>query len=177
MSPILTLPLLIKAKQAVAQMSMDDKLAWMDEIHDAQPNLLLSILSVHKTFGASPEQTEALLNLLLETWLAMKASNRRWPLISEEMLCDNLERLIAKMRFADNLSNDLFNQAINQHIRAHAEPNLLARVHMEILDQGWIPIKDDQTQRVLLVGLNLVECVADASKSMQRQTPKKPPLN
>lgn len=167
-TPLLTPSRLAQAKKSADQMSVKEQEAVFDEIHNEQPNLLNSILAIHKDFGTGLDQVGILLQLLLETWLAMKSTKQTWPLITEQMMIDSLERLIAKMAFVQNLSGDLFKQATTQHVNMHPEPYLLARLQIDIEEQGWLPIKDDLHQRVLLTGQNLVECVGDASSKVQQ---------
>jgi hypothetical protein len=135
-----------------------------DELYLAQPNLLLSVLALNRSSGASMEQTEALIELLLVIWLAMKASNHQWPLITEEMQQKSLAKLAGKIRLYEELPASRKEKHIKQHLDTHPEPHLLALVHTELENQGWLQIQDNTVKEIVLVSLNLVECVATASR-------------
>ncbi|NGM86976.1 hypothetical protein G5B35_06575 [Parapusillimonas sp. SGNA-6] len=161
--PILTPQILENAALDVHRTSPDGKMAMADELYLAQPNLLLSVLTLNRSIGASMEQTETLIELLLVIWLAMKASNHQWPLITEEMQQNSLARLAGKIRLSEQLPASQKERHIKQHLDTHPEPYLLALVHTELENQGWLQIHDKTVKELVLVSLNLVESVATAS--------------
>ena len=73
---------LANAAIAVEAMGMNRRGALADEVFAHQPNLLASVL-VQQRMGASLQQIEVLVNILLVAYQAMKTSGRRWPVISE----------------------------------------------------------------------------------------------
>jgi len=162
--PILTQQMLVDAALQVQRTSLDEKMAMADELYLAQPHLLLSVLTLNRSIGASMEQTETLIELLLVIWLAMKASNHQWPLITEEMQQKSLVRLAGKIHLSGGLPASLKEQHIKQHLDTHPEPYLLALVHTELESQGWLQIQDKTVKEIVLVSLNFVECVATACR-------------
>lgn len=156
----LTPVVLREATLAMQRMSPQGKLQLADELHRRQPNLLGSVLVLHQSFGASFQQIEPLIELLLVTWQAMKISAHQWPLITEQLQEDCLQRLTAKLRFSEGDPAALKEQAVQQHIDGCPEPYLLALVHEELRKQGWEQISNDTVKWIVLVALNLVECVA-----------------
>lgn len=162
-TPILTPAVLAQARLAMQRMSEHEKLRLGDELYLHQPNLLGSVLVLNRSFGASLQQIEPMIEVLMVTWQAMKISGHQWPLITEQLQSDCLQRLAAKLHFSQGVSTALREQALQQHIDSHSEPYLLAFVHEELHKQGWEQITDDTVKHIVLVALNLVECVATAA--------------
>lgn len=148
-----------EAMRAVERMNTQQQVQLRDEIFAQQPNLLGSIV-VLRRMGASDTQIGIALHVLFVAWLAMKASGYRWPVISEDHQDLCLQRLTARLRFADGLSPDLLQQAVAQHISEHAEPQLLAFAYGHLRESGVLRARSQAEKYVLLAVLNLVECIA-----------------
>lgn len=168
-APIMTPAVLAQAKLAMQHMSLQEKLKLGDELYLHQPNLLGSVLVLHRSFGASLLQIEPIIEAVMLTWQAMKISGDHWPLITEQLQEDCLRRLVAKMHFSQGMSETLRQQALLQHIDNHPEPYLLALMHEELHRQGWEQITSDTVKHIVLVVLNLVECVATAAPRVKFQ--------
>lgn len=162
-TPILTPAVLAQATLSMRHMSLHEKLQLGDELFLHQPNLLSSILALNHSFCASFQQIEPLIEILMIIWLAMKISHHQWPLVTEQLQSNCLQRLAAKARLSQGTSATLRNQAIQQHIDSHSEPHLLALVHEALYKQGWELITNNTVKHIVLVALNLVECVAAAT--------------
>lgn len=108
---------LVAAVLRVEQMSLKEREQLADEIHAQQPNLLYSVLALQR-FGATLEQIEVVLNLLLVLHEAMKASGKAWPLICEDVQERGLKRISARVRFIDGLSSAQQAQATSESIGA-----------------------------------------------------------
>lgn len=158
--PILTPKVLAKAIRATQHMSQQEKLQCSDDLYLHQPHLLASILALHRNFGASLEEIDSLLELLITTWQAMKFSGHQWPLITEQQQDDCLTKITAKIQFSQGMPATLLEQAVEQHVSHHPEPYLMAFVIDELHKQNWQQISDDTAKYIMLVALNLVECVA-----------------
>src|SRR3546814_18197044 len=83
--------------------SVQEKLLLADELYLHQPNLLGFVLVLNTNFGASFEQIEPLIETMIVTWQAMKISGHQWPLITEQLQSDCLQRLTAKMHLTQKV--------------------------------------------------------------------------
>lgn len=162
-APALSPKVLADAALALQHMSHGAQLGLVDEIYAHQPNLLASVLVLQQRMGASLQQIEPLLYILMVTWQAMKGSGLHWPLISEQLQDDCLQRLTAKFAFVEGLPAALKQQAVGEQIDQHAEPHLLALVYDELRKQGWLQITTEIQKYLVLAALNLVECVATSA--------------
>ena len=75
---------LVDAVLRVEQMTLKDRERLAEEVHEEQPNLFFSVLVLQR-YGATLEQIEVVLNLLLVLHEAMKCSGGSLPLISEDV--------------------------------------------------------------------------------------------
>lgn len=132
-----------------------------DELAQAQPHVFASFL-VQEKLGVSLAKMEVLLDMLLICFQAMKQSGRTWPLITEDEQDRQMRRLVATIRFGDDLPRSLRGRALQQYIETHPEKDLLAFVRGEIA--GWLQrITPEESDRfVVLAALNLVNCIAFA---------------
>ena len=151
-----------EAMRAVERMDTQQQVRLGDEIFAHQPNLLGSIV-VLRRMGASDTQIGIALHVLFVAWLAMKASGHRWPVISEDDQDLCLQRLTARVRFAEGLPPELRQQAAAQHISEHAEPQLLAFAYGHLRERGVLGARGEAEKYVLLAALTLVECIASSA--------------
>ncbi|UUZ62572.1 hypothetical protein LP414_08510 [Polaromonas sp. P1(28)-13] len=77
------------------RMTFQDRERLAEEIHARQPNLFFSVLVLQR-YGATLEQIEVVLNLLLVFYEAMRISERAWPIISEDVQERCLRRISAR---------------------------------------------------------------------------------
>jgi len=159
---ILGIEALGRATLAVNAMSLAAKETLADAIHAEQPNLLYSVLVLQR-FGATMPQIEVVLELLFITYTAMKASGRKWPLITEDLQETCLTRVTGRVRFAEGLAPAQFDAAVQQFIDDHREPALLALAYGRLGDAGLMGIADDAQKYLVLAALNLVECVSQSA--------------
>ena len=89
---------LVDAVLRVEQMTFKDRERLADQVHAGQPNLYFSVLILQR-YGATLEQIEVVLNLLLVFYEAMKYSGASWPAISEDVLERCLTRISGRVRF------------------------------------------------------------------------------
>lgn len=76
--PAISSPHLVRAVLRVQRMDLQARVRLADEVHVQQPHLLYSVVVLHK-LGASLQQVEVVLELLLVFHEAMKASGKAWP--------------------------------------------------------------------------------------------------
>ena len=97
---------LVDAVLRFEQMTFKDRELLADEVHAGQPNLFFSVLVLQR-YGATLEQIEVVLNLLLVLHEAMKCSGASWPVISEDVqeLC--LARIAGGVRSIEGLTPQL----------------------------------------------------------------------
>lgn len=157
----------VEATLAVERMNAQEQVRLGEEIFAHQPNLLGSIV-VLRHMGASDAQIGIAFHVLFVAWLAMKASGHLWPVISEDDQDLCLQRLTARLRFAEGLPPKLLQQAVKQHIREHTEPQLLAFAYGHLRESGVLGARNEAEKYVLLAALNLVECIAFSGRPIAR---------
>lgn len=167
-----TLPLAVVAGAAIAvgAMSMSQRVALADEIFVHQPNLLASVLVLQR-MGASLQQMEVLLDILLVAYQAMKLSGQHWPVISESTQERCLQRLTGRIRFVEGLAAEPLQRAVQDSIDGHGEPHLLAFAFGQLREHDLLAVRTEAEKYLLLAGLNLVDCIADSAPSRPRPKP------
>jgi hypothetical protein len=159
--------LLVRAVLAVDGMTFQEREKLADEVYARQPNLLASII-VLKVYGATLEQMEVVLNILLVFYAAMKASGQHWPLISEDDQERCLKRVTGRIRFTEGLSPALQKKATTDAIADNTEQQLLAYVYGKFKENGLLGIETEAEKMMLLAALNLVECIGDTALGQRR---------
>ena len=150
----------LQAVIEVNGMDLARKVATADEIFLVQPNLLSSVLAL-PIMGASMEQVEVMLHILLVAHEAMKLSGHTWPVVTEADQEKSLQRLTARMRFREGLPSDLAYQVIQQYLDEHRERYLLAFVYGHLGEHDALGVRTDAQKYMLLAAFNLVECIAE----------------
>jgi hypothetical protein len=163
----ITIPILAGAIQRVEALGFQERIDLADRIHAEQPTLLYSVL-VRQRFGATMVQVEVLIELLLVAFTAMKAVGGKWPVISEELQERCLARIGGRARFIEGLAAPQVEAAIYDAAVNHPQALLLAHALDVMRRQGWLGIVDDTQKHLVLCGLNLVECIAEAAALRKR---------
>jgi hypothetical protein len=143
----------------VLGMSAKQKEVLADEIFQVQPNLLGSVL-VQSRLGVPLEKIEFLLDILLVSFQAMKESGLTWPLITEDDLDRQSQRLVANVKFGDDLGDNLRNESMRQYIERHPEKELLAYVQVETMNWLQRISPEEADKYVMLAAWNIVNCIA-----------------
>ena len=151
--------LLVEAVLCVERMSFNERERLADEVHAQQPNLFFSMLALQQC-GASLAQMEEVLNLLLVFYSAMKMSGKDWPVISEDAQDRGLKRITARVRFIERLPLQQRHKANSDAIVGHAEQQILAYAYGKLNEHGLTDINTEVQKMIVLVTLNLVECIA-----------------
>lgn len=156
------------AARKVRAMSMAEKVALTEEIHQRQPNLLASCL-VQPRLGVAIEKVEFLLNILLVCFQAMKEAGVHWPLISEQEQERHLSRHIGAVRFSEELTDPaLADAARTEYLADHPETPLLAFVIGEcnawLADLARRHDESESDKFVMMAAINLVNCIAAAER-------------
>jgi hypothetical protein len=154
--------ILVDAVLRLDRMTFQDRERLAEEIHARQPNLFFSVLVLQR-YGATLEQLEVVLNLLLVFYEAMKISGRAWPIISEDVQERCLKRISGRVRFIEGLTQQEQTQATSDAIADHPEQQLLAYVYGKFREHGLLGIKTETEKMLMLAALNLVECIADTA--------------
>jgi len=153
---------LVDAVLRVERMTFQEREHLAEEVHAHQPHLFFSVL-VLKRYGATLEQLEVVLNVLLVFHDAMKGSGKRWPVISEEVQERCLARVSGRVRFIEGLTPQLQAQATLDALGAHPEQQLLAYVFGKFKENGLLGIETEAEKMLMLAALNLVECIAETA--------------
>jgi hypothetical protein len=153
---------LVDAVLCVERMSFNERERLADEIRAAQPNLFYSVLTL-QGFGATLEEMEVVLNLLLVFYCAMKMSGAVWPVISEGVQERGLKRINARARFIEGLTPSLQEQATADFIADHTQTQILAYVFGKLTEHELNTVKTEAQKMIMLVAVNLVECIALAA--------------
>lgn len=117
-----------------------------------------------KPLGASFEQIEVLLTMLMVSYEAMQGSGHAWPPIAEALQERCLERITQELRSTEGIAAVQRDRIIQLFLAGHSEPLLLAYVYGQLAEHGLSKVTDDGAQFVILAALNLVECIAEAAK-------------
>ena len=143
-------------------MTFQDRERLAEEVHARQPNLFFSVVVLQR-YGATLEQLEVVLNLLLVFYEAMKISGRAWPIISEDVQERCLKRISGRVRFIEGLTQQEQTQATSDAIADHPEQQLLAYVYGKFREHGLLGIETETEKMLMLAALNLVECIAETA--------------
>jgi len=150
-------------------LGVEGRLQLAEEVHKRQPNLFYSVLVLHR-YGATMEQIEVVLNLLLVFHAAMDCSGRPWPVISEATQERCLKRVSGRVRFIEGLTPQQQTRATEDAVNEHPERLLLAWVFGAFKEHGLLGIKTDAEKMLMLAALNIVECIADAGTQKKTTT-------
>jgi hypothetical protein len=154
--------LIVGAAIGVEQMTLEERLLLADEIHAEQPNLLYSVIVLHR-FGATLAQIEVILGVLFVFYMAMKNSGRTWPVITEDAQDRCLKRIAGRMRFIEGLTLPQQTQTVADVIIDHPEQPMLAYIIGKLREHSLLVIESEAQEKLMLVVLNLVECIAQAA--------------
>jgi hypothetical protein len=156
---LITQAVLAKAAVAVQAMGLAERVQLADEVFAHQPNLLASVLVLQR-MGASLQQMDVPMHILLVAYQAMKTSGHTWPVISEDTQDMCLQRLTGRIRFTEGLTRRALKRSMQQYIDKHSEPYLLAFAHGHLGENDLLAVSTDAEQSLLLSTLNLVESIA-----------------
>ena len=165
---LITQAVLAKAAVAVDAMGLAERVQLADEVFAHQPNLLASIVVLQR-MGASLQQMDVPMHILLVAYQAMKTSGHSWPVISEDTQDVCLQRLTGRIRLTEGQTRRALKRSIQQYIAAHSEPYLLAFAYGHLGENDLLTARTDAEQSLLLSTLNLVESIAFAAARI-RQT-------
>ena len=154
---------LIRAIDKAQKLNIKDKELICDEIFIEQPNLLASVLA-QQQMGNTLEEVDVLLNILIVLHLAVKESGKRILKISEEDQDHQLKVLSATMKFSEGMNSSLVDSSINQYVANHDERFLLAYVIGAIKDAKFLENNMESSKYLIMAGVNLVNCIANAQK-------------
>jgi hypothetical protein len=161
---VITQSVMVQAAIDVNHMGHARKVALADEIFAKQPNMLASILVLPR-MGVDLTQLEVPLHILLVTFQAMKLSGHAWPLITEDIQDQCMQRLTARARFNEGLPRDLATQVVHQFCDDHPERYLLAFVYGYLGEHDLLAVRTEAEKYLLMGALNLADCVAFVGSS------------
>lgn len=156
---VITQAVMVQADIDVSGMDPAHKVRLADEIFAKQPNMLASVLALSR-MGVGLVELEVPLHILFVTFQAMKRSGHAWPIVTEELQDQCMQRLTARARFNDGLPGDLAGQVVQQFCDEHPERFLLAFVYGYLGEHDLLRVRTDAEKYLLMAALNLVECVA-----------------
>ena len=145
----------------VESMTLKDKEKIIDKIHLEQPNLLASVLVMHK-MGNSLESIDVLLNILIVSYLALSDSGIRIVKISENLQEKEMTRLVGSVNFTAGLTASGVDDSLQQYIASHKEKYLLNYVLNEIINSGIVHLQHENAKYLMMVGINMVNCISSA---------------
>ena len=123
-------------------MNLKEKEEQFDVIHKEQPNLLASILVLHK-MGRTYEEMDVLFHILLVAHLALKTSDTRIEMISEDLQEQQMTRYKGHLKFMEDLSEEDRDRALSDYMDNHDEMPLMAYVLKQMKVAGF-PYKQDE---------------------------------
>jgi hypothetical protein len=154
------------AIRKVSAMSLAQKEALADEIHQRQPFMLASCL-VQSTLGSKPSAVEFLLRVLLVCYQSMKESGLQWPVITEDEQDRQMQRWIGAVQFSESSAGSVAERAREQYVSRHPEQPLLAFVLSET-DRWRRRVSEREREAesdkfVMMASINFVNCIAAAA--------------
>ena len=152
---------LSRAINKIAFMPLEEKSELADEIFISQPVLLSSIL-VQKKLGNSYEQVEVLINILLTIYEAMKEAKITIHSISQAEYERQMMKTVAQIKFSERMNKELLGQSVDQYIEHHPDKFLFAYITNEMVKFGFHDLKHESSGFLLLTGINLAACIAEA---------------
>jgi hypothetical protein len=160
------------AERRLRQLSLTEKERLIEQIFQAQPHLLASVL-VLKQFNVSPEKMEFAIHVLLLVYLSMLESGGKWPQISERVQDINLNRMTAEIKTAESAGPNAFDEAIITFAKDHPELPLYITVTEHT--RGWLAAisAEESDKYVLLCVLNIIECIAHPTPANKASPPRK----
>lgn len=135
-----------------------------DEIAATQGNLLASVL-VQQQLGGSIDDAQILIEILIVMYVAVKESGLSLAPVSEAEQEDHLRRLVESIKFSDGLEDRFLDSSVEQYLRNHPEPNLLAFALQKMAQAGMTRNPAESAKYPLLAGLNLANCLAGALRA------------
>lgn len=152
-----------EARQAIRRMTPRQKELLADEIFQAQPNLLASVLSLSRE-NISNERLEVILNILFMSFEAARHAELNLPLVTEAVQDQCMRRIVGQSKFADGLRSKMLKKAVKDQIDNHSEKYLFALVFKELKDNGFSSVRTESDKLCVLAALNLVESIAYVAK-------------
>jgi hypothetical protein len=154
---------LTSAINRAQNMSLTDKESACDEIFREQPSLLASVL-VQQQMGNTLEDVDVILNFLIVLHLAVNEAGVRIEEISELQQEDQLAKLKTSVAFSEGVDSHLINSSIKQYISNHKEPIMLAYVIDTMKQAGFYESMRECSKFLVLAGVNLANCVSNATE-------------
>lgn len=154
---------LVSAINKSQKMDLMEKELVCDEIFIDQPNLLASVL-VQQKMGNSLEDVDVLLNILIVLHLAIKESEQRISIITEDELEHQLKIFVSTVKFTEGMDGYFVDRSLSQYIAAHRECVLLAYVIGVMKDANYFENKNESSKFLIMSGINLVNCIANAKR-------------
>lgn len=154
-------PALVQAIKKSNQMSLIESEKVVDEIYLEQPNLLASVL-VQNQMGNKIEDVDVLLNILIVTFLALKYSNVKLEMITENLQEKEMAKYAGHFEFIEGLDQENTGEAINQFTDNKSEKLLFAYVVGAMMEAGFTKRKNESAKYLLMTGINIVNCVCVA---------------
>ena len=155
---------LSRAIKKVRAMDITTKEHICNDLFEQQPNLLASVL-VQQQMGNTMDDVESLLHILLVLHCAIKEAGIIIPKITEEEQVRQLEILKHSILFSQGMSIDLVESSISQYVSNHKEPELFSCVLGSMREAGIFRNKNEASKYLMMAGINLVSCIADAKKT------------
>lgn len=131
------------------------------DIFRAQPTLMAMVL-VQQRFGASMQEVEGLMTLLMIAFCAARDTGRPLLMIGEVHQQTALTRANQYLRALEGASPGATAPVTRAYVDGHAEKALLAFVLKEIEQEGFAQASDAVYGKLVLTALGLVEGVAMA---------------
>ncbi len=114
--------------------------------------------------GVSMRTIKVVLNMLIVLHLAVENSDQVLATVSEADQERELERFTAVVQFTEGLADDSVGRSIKQTIAYKRQKCLLAYVLDTLRLTGLGDIRDEAGKYLVLVAINLVNCIATAKR-------------
>lgn len=149
------------AIEAYEKMNLKEQELVADRIYLSQPNLLASVLVLQR-FGNSMEHIDEILKILIVLYLALEFEKVKIATVSEREQDRELTRLVATIKFSEDLSNTLTSNSIENYIENHKEKYAAEFAYDVMSASGILSLREENSKFLIMAGLNLVNCIASA---------------
>ncbi len=158
MTPSIPPDLVTQAMTAVDALDLDQRNALVARVHARRP-ALLAYIPVLERCGATPQQINVVLSIVLVLDQAMELSGQTWALIDDALMKRCMPRLHTREALIKGLGNPLLSRKVERQILAYPEPALLAFAFARLRDNNLHAARDSLEQSVLITTMHMLECI------------------
>lgn len=160
-TPVVRLSHVNQAINTLGDFSLQTGAAMGDKLFKEQPNLLAGILVLSK-FGVPMEKITIALKVLMYCYQATLESGKTMPQVTEGQFDLSTSRFTEKLSNSESLGQVSVMQAVDDHIKNHQEPQLIALAFYVLKNDDALEVDTEADKMFMLGSLSVVEVMAEA---------------